>query len=303
MASDQPSYGEDATPHRTMGRHGLQRVRGAGRIIAAHIAVQRTDHGAIGLEQADQDVLHRATPITRARHRSRSPARVALDAPPAGRNARITTRHETGSDGSRSRIRCRSCRRVRFRVTAPPTARPTIRPTRGDPSGAPADPARACTTRVEQPTRRPDRTTAVNSSLDRIRAAAGNTAEASAGLRRPGAGDPSAAGSTAPHGPLAYACADGNRASCADAGCWAETYACSLGTAPDRDRCAHGVAATTTRHPVQAPGDPGAGTTQSSNAVRLVDDTARSTLRSTEPRPPTGQPEPEPVDNRLYVAP
>jgi hypothetical protein len=271
-----------------MGRHGLQRVRRARRVIAAHIAIQRTDYRTVGLEQADQDVLHRATPITRARHRSRSPARVALDAPPAGRRARITTRQD-GSNRRRSRMRCRSCRRVRFRTTAPPTARPTIRPTWGDPPGASADVARACTTRVEQPARRPDRTTAVNSSLDRMRAAAGNTAAASAGLRRPGAGDPSAAGSTAPHGPLAYACADGNRASCADAGCWAETYACSLGTAPDRDRCARGVAATTTRHPMEAPGGPGAGTTQPSNAVRPGNDTARPRVRSTKTGPPTGQ--------------
>jgi len=249
MASDQPSYGEDATPHRTVSRHGLQRVRRARRVIAAHIAVERADHRAIGLEQADEDVLHRAAPNTRARHRSRSLARVALDEPPAGRRARITTRHEVGSERSRSRMRCRSCRRVRLRATAPPTARPTIRPTRADALATSGDTARACTTSVGQPARRPNRTTAVNSSLDRMRAAAGNTAAASAGLRRPGAGDPSAAGSTAPHGPLAYACADGNRAFCSDAGCWAETYACSLGTAPDQDRCARGVAATTTRHP------------------------------------------------------
>jgi hypothetical protein len=175
MAAEQPSYGEDATPHRAVGRHGLQRVRRTRRVIPAHIAVQRTDYRAIGLEQPDQDVLHRATPKARARHRSRSPARVALDASPAGRSARITTRHEVGSDRSRSRMRCRSRRRVRFRVTAPPTARPTIRPTRGDSVGASVDPARACTTKVEQPARRPERTTAVNSSLDRMRAAVGNT--------------------------------------------------------------------------------------------------------------------------------
>jgi hypothetical protein len=239
MASEQPSYGEDATSHRAMGLHCLQRVRRARRVVATHIPVQRTDHRPIGLEQADENVLHRAA-NARARHRSRSPARVALDAPPAGRSARITTRHDAGSDRSRSRIRCRSWRRVRLRATAPPTARPTISPTRGVSPDASAGAARACTTNVEQPALRPDRTTVVNSSLDRMRTAAGSTAETSARLRPPGAGDPFAAGSTALHGPLAYACADGNRASCADAGCWAETYACSLGTAPDQDRCARG---------------------------------------------------------------
>jgi hypothetical protein len=152
-----------------------------------------------------------------------------------------------GIDARRSRIRWRSRRRTRLRVTAPPTVRPTMKPTRAESPGGPARCTRACTTTVALPALRPLRMTAENSSRDRILAPAGNTTAGSVGLRQPGAGDPSAAGSTAPTYRRGCASAGGSRASCADAGCWAETYACSLRTAPDRmNRSCLGVVATTT---------------------------------------------------------
>jgi len=75
-------------------------------------------------------------------------------------------------------------------------------------------------------------------------------------------------------GRLGSACADGIRASSRDAGYWAGTFACSLGTAPAstlegstdmwRGRATHGSC-----------GAGGAGTKQQPDAARLVHDTGR----------------------------
>jgi len=281
MATSEASYGEDGTPHGSVLLHGLQRIGRARRVVAADLAVKRTDDRAVGLEHADQNVLHRTGPISRARQWSRSAPSRRAEAAPAGASARTIINGASGIEASRSLMRWRSRRRVRLRVTAPPTERPTMNPTRAESLGGPARCMSAWTTTVALPARRPLRTTAVNSSRDRIRAPAGNTTAGSVELRQPDAGDPSAADSTAPNDRPGCASAGGSHASCADAGCWAETYACSLRTAPGQEisYMPWGGRHDDSHHRV-TPSCPSEGTRQSSNAVRPQNDTGLSTASS-----------------------
>jgi len=304
MATSEASYGEDGTPHGSVLLHGLQRIGRARRVVAADLAVKRTDDRAVGLEHADQNVLHRTGPISRARQWSRSAPSRRAEAAPAGASARTIINGASGIEASRSLMRWRSRRRVRLRVTAPPTERPTMNPIRAESLGGPARCMSAWTTTVALPARRPLRTTAVNSSRDRIRAPAGNTTAGSVELRQPDAGDPSAADSTAPNDRPGCASAGGSHASCADAGCWAETYACSLRTAPGQEiSYILGVAATTT----VTTGSPRAAQARAHDSRRTQSDlkTIRAfpQHRQTLAMPASAESPPEPVDNRLSRAP
>ena len=90
-----------------------------------------------------------------------------------GGRARTTTRAPDGKAETRSTRRCRSWRRTRLRVTAPPTRRPTITPTRGhcDGSGSIATE----TIREPRAARLPVRATAEKSARERIRNEDGST--------------------------------------------------------------------------------------------------------------------------------
>jgi len=158
----------------------------------------------------------------------------------------------------RGRIRCRSRRLTRFRVTAGPTARPTTNPTRAgaEPddkaAGTTADdsagwidepvPDRLSTgchtwaTSVRRPDRRPALTASRNSGRRRRRRGWGSTGSSTGWLRHsrsgPGLKQPAGCGLCADERPglpgrHGCACGDGNRASCDDAGCSAGTCACS----------------------------------------------------------------------------
>jgi hypothetical protein len=158
----------------------------------------------------------------------------------------------------RGRIRCRSRRLTRFRVTAGPTPRPTTNPTRdgAEPdhtaAGTTADasagwinePARArlsagChtwATSVRRPDRRPALIACRNSGRRRRRRGWGSTGSSTGRLRHsrtgPALKQPAGCGPCAgerPGSPGRHGCAsgDGTRASCGDAGCSAGTCACS----------------------------------------------------------------------------
>lgn len=110
-------------------------------------------------------------------------------------------------------------------------------------------------------------------------------------IRPPAADGPSGAGSTARHARRAYASAAGSRASCAGGDCWAETYACSLRTAPDHDSLCTRITeqnrgSTSRRRSTR--GEPirrGEGTAQPSNRVRPRNDTVRPVLASNRSMP------------------
>lgn len=122
-----------------MSLHGLQSIGRTRGVVAAHLAVQRTDGETVALEQPDQHGLDRREPSHRrdVRHRapartsaaSRCSARVALSADCAAGRARTTTRDPRGNLSTRSRIRWRSWRLTRLRSTAEPTALLTTKPT------------------------------------------------------------------------------------------------------------------------------------------------------------------------------
>ncbi len=158
----------------------------------------------------------------------------------------------------RGRIRCRSRRLTRFRMTAGPTPRPTTNPTRA--GAEPADTTAGTTgddsagwnvepvpgrlsagchtwaTSVRRPDRRPALTASRNSGGRRRRRGWGSTGSSTGRLRHsrsgPGLKQPAGCGPCAderPGLPGRHGCAsgDGNRASCGDAGCSAGTCACS----------------------------------------------------------------------------
>jgi hypothetical protein len=158
----------------------------------------------------------------------------------------------------RGRIRCRSRRLTRFRVTAGPTPRPTTNPTRAGPepdhpaagptphasAGWINEPARArlsagChtwATSVRRPDRRPALIACRNSGRRRRRRGWGSTGSSTGRLRHsrtgPALKQPAGCGPCAgerPGSPGRHGCAsgDGTRASCGDAGCSAGTCACS----------------------------------------------------------------------------
>ena len=139
MASQDATTGKPGTPHRPMSLHGLQSIGRAGGVVAAHLAVQRTDGEAVALEQPDQHDLDRREPSHRRAVPHRAPARasaasscfarVVLSADCDAGRARTTTRDPWGNPSTRSRIRWRSCRLTRLRCTAEPTALLTTKPT------------------------------------------------------------------------------------------------------------------------------------------------------------------------------
>jgi hypothetical protein len=146
----------------------LERVGRAGRVVAADLAVERADQETVGLEERDQEVLHRST---RFRQRSRSSPSSDQVASAAAGSARITSTHEPGSDVSRSRARWRSLRFTRLRATAFPTALLTTNPTRASPSSI----RWRCTAIVRDPAREPDRTAWRNAWLEVSRCAFAST--------------------------------------------------------------------------------------------------------------------------------
>ena len=143
--------------------HRLERVRRAARVVAADLAVERADQGAVGAQQPDQDVLHDAQ---RHRARVRRPAarQRASSAPSSAlrrrRGARQRPDHQLGRRPGRSRQvipdRWRSRRFTRLRTTALPTALPTTKPTRGPASPRPVASSSRCTTRAAPPPAGPD---------------------------------------------------------------------------------------------------------------------------------------------------
>jgi len=224
MAPGQPAYSQDGTPQSSVPADRLERIRRARRVIAAHLAVPRADHRAVDPDQAEQHPPHPALPCTRRRDPATSRASAVVEALPAGSSARNTSRLPGGNVASRGRTRCRRRRRNRLRSTAPPTPRPTAKPTR-----TPSDSTRCrWATTVSEPARPPQRRTSVNSRVERSRCAAGSTV----GVRRPGGNGPCAGGRTRWRARLWSASAAGSRASCAVAGCWAGTCACSRAFAP-----------------------------------------------------------------------
>ncbi len=186
MAPAQPAHRQPAAPPRPVLADRLQRVRRAGRVVPADVAVQRADRRAVGPKQPDHDRPHEFVPEVPSR-RSRQPDRSAPNrresTSAAAGNARTTTIAAAGRLGSRSSIRCRSRRRIRFRATADPQARLTTKPTRGGGGAGCADAASSdptagrarWTTSVAEPARRPRRVATAKSRRCRRREVAGST--------------------------------------------------------------------------------------------------------------------------------
>ncbi len=107
-----------------------------------------------------------------------------------------------------------------LRCTALPTPLPTTNPTR---TGSRSSRIRACTTRDVEPARDPRRTTSPNSADRRSRCARGSTVV----IRQQAGRGPCAGGRPRWRDRHECACAGGSRASCADGGCSAGTYAWS----------------------------------------------------------------------------
>jgi len=59
VAAEQSSDGQPAAADRAVNLNRLQRICRAARVVAADVAVQRTDRETVDLQQADQEVLHR----------------------------------------------------------------------------------------------------------------------------------------------------------------------------------------------------------------------------------------------------
>src|SRR3954469_3818980 len=66
VAAREASYGEPAAAHAAVVTDRVECVGRAAGVIATDLAVERTDHGAIGPEQTDQHVLHDAAPVRAA---------------------------------------------------------------------------------------------------------------------------------------------------------------------------------------------------------------------------------------------
>ncbi len=185
----------------------------------------------------------------RASAASRSLARVAAGTVAAAERTRTTTVAPSGRSASRGRIRCRNCRRIRLRTTAPPTARGTMNPTR-EPAAADVPVTRVTgvtvtgirwTTSDGRPARRPCRTVALKSERCRSRAEAGNTVirdatgNPGAVVRPRGPDDPSGGERREWPGRHAFACGAESRGSSHGDDCSAGTCACSLGGSRDAD--------------------------------------------------------------------
>ncbi len=167
VAPGDPAQGEPASPQTAVLGHGFEGVRRAGGVVAADLAVERTDHRPIGAQQADQQVGHDVRPW-RPRHAhtdpGRRPAPANWPAPAAG-SARTTRMVASGAAGGP-----RAGRRpgdagdvsTRLRTTALPTALLTTKPARAwscaDPSSAAVRSPRGGR-RCGRPARRPLRVT------------------------------------------------------------------------------------------------------------------------------------------------
>src|SRR5690349_18725378 len=124
MAAGHPAGGQPAAAEAAVAGDRLERVGRAGGVVAADLAVERTDGEPVGAQQGDQHVLHAGSPpvsvwlvrppertgpgetfpgATRASARSRSAPSSADVAPAAAGSARSTNAAAPGSDGSRSR--------------------------------------------------------------------------------------------------------------------------------------------------------------------------------------------------------
>ncbi len=176
MAAAQSAQREPAAAQRTVIGHRLEGVGRTGRVVTAHLAVQRTDCEPPCLQETDHEVLHHC--VTRLRLRARSAPRASYDASAAAGRARTTSAARPGSSSSNgrcSRVRCRSRRFTRLRTTALPTALLTVKPTstgRAEESRS----TRRWTTTVGVPARRPDRTAPRKASLSARRWTEGSTA-------------------------------------------------------------------------------------------------------------------------------
>lgn len=221
VTTTQPAHRQPRTLDGTVHLHRLQRVRRTCGVVAAHVAVQRTDGKAVQPQQCHEDVLHALAP-ERLSARSSCSARVWLLASPAGGSARTTTREPSGTASRRSRIRWRRRRLTRLRSTADPTALLTTNPTD---VRSPA-PATTWVTRVGWAARRPRRTACRNCALSRIRCSGPNMTGSST-LRLRAWRGPCGGGRPGSRGRHACACADGSHASWRDDGCSADRCACS----------------------------------------------------------------------------
>src|SRR5690606_16061298 len=188
MTPHQPAHRVPGPAQRTVRLDRPQRIRRAGRPVAADVAVERADHEAVGLQQADQHVLHGRfrfpgiSPACQADERSSISRSGRSEA--AGK-ARITIRARAGfSDTSRAAA-CRSRRFTRFRWTALPTLRPTTKPIFGPDGSASAGSSETYSIRVGRRIFRPVEMGARNSAESRIRSRAGNTRTALGSARQP----------------------------------------------------------------------------------------------------------------------
>ena len=207
--------------------HGLERIGRAGRVIAAHLAVQRADQRAIGPQESDQQVLHdrhlvRQRPQVGVEFRVRRRRRRRAAPGPRAQQNPAAPPVQAGAPGSGVGVGAsRGCGpRHCPRPCSPRTPRD---------AGCPVAWASRWTTRVRDPQRRPDRTVTRKASLSMSRCAAGSTSVVAAGaaVRRPGCCDPCGDEPTGSSGRRGCACAGGNRAPCDGDGCSAGTYACS----------------------------------------------------------------------------
>ena len=132
VTAQQSADRQPAALDRAVHLDGAQRVRGAARVVAADVAVQRADHQPVRLEQADQQVFHRDTiagEAAGAHCPGRRRGRYADRRPRRGAGKRSD--HDpvpAGVSASRSAARCRSRRFTLLRTTALPTALETTKP-------------------------------------------------------------------------------------------------------------------------------------------------------------------------------
>src|SRR4051812_1348494 len=71
-ASD-PAYRKPAPAQAAVHLDRLERVRRAARVVTTHLTVEGADQQPVGLQQADQQVLHRIDhEVTRSKQRARS---------------------------------------------------------------------------------------------------------------------------------------------------------------------------------------------------------------------------------------
>ena len=138
-------------------------------MVAADLAVERADHGAVGPQQPDQHVLHDAAPVrvarrvrggprpTLSRQRARSAPSSVLAMPAAGGSARTTSTAEPGSDAAGAPGRgggAGASRGCGPRRCPPPCSRPSRPAGRRRPASRAS--SSRCTTRAAPPARRPD---------------------------------------------------------------------------------------------------------------------------------------------------